>query len=81
MELGAILPYVTLLHFGVFNGLNRELPYYFGKGLNDEATTLAEPLNFGHFYRCNSWGRQLTGLAMAINKTKRLKWLGLRLLA
>lgn len=38
----AVLPYVSFLHFGVFSGLNRELPFYIGKGLKSEAVALAE---------------------------------------
>lgn len=38
----AILPYISFLHLGVFSGLSRELPFYIGKGLKDEAVALAE---------------------------------------
>ena len=38
---GLILGYVPFLNIGVFNGLNREFPYFIGKGNRDHAQELA----------------------------------------
>jgi len=44
--IGIILGYLPILQLGVMNGLNRELPYCFGKGEIDKARTYASVAQF-----------------------------------
>ncbi len=44
--IGIIIGYLPILQFGVMNGLNRELPYLFGKGENDKAKSYASVAQF-----------------------------------
>ena len=46
---GLVLGYVPFLQVGVLNGLNRELPYYVGKGEQDKVMSLAAA---GQFWAC-----------------------------
>jgi O-antigen/teichoic acid export membrane protein len=39
--IGIIMGYLPILQLGVMNGLNRELPYYFGKGEYEKAKGFA----------------------------------------
>lgn len=56
--IGIILGYLPLLQLGVMNGLNRELPYYFGKGEVEKAK--------GYASVAQSWEVALSALAFTI---------------
>ena len=44
--IGIILGYLPIFQLGVMNGLNRELPYYFGKGEKEKAKDFASVAQF-----------------------------------
>lgn len=56
--IGIIIGYLPFLQFGVMNGLNRELPYYFGKGEVEKAKGYAAVAQF--------WEVGLSSIAFSI---------------
>ncbi len=44
--IGIIMGYLPILQFGIMNGLNRDLPYYFGKGEFEKAKKYASVTQF-----------------------------------
>ena len=58
---GLVLGYVPFLQVGVLNGLNRELPYYVGRGETDRVRSLAAAAQF--------WACAIGGLVAAVLMT------------
>ena len=48
--LGIIIGYLPILQFGIMNGLNRELPYHFGRGETEKAKSFASVAQFWELF-------------------------------
>lgn len=75
VEMGAVqsalllIPYLSLLHFGAFTGLNRNLAYYLGKGDQTKAMRMVSASAF--VAKLNSWmGLLLGGLFFIFQATR-----------
>ena len=59
-----VLPYLSLLHFGAFTGLNRNLAFYLGKG--DQATAMRMVSASAFVAKLNAWIGVLFGAGLLV---------------